>query len=264
MDHAFSAPELSIPLITGLGLLDAINPCVIGVLILLLTVLLKSGKKNAVLRNGIAYTAGVYITYLVGGLTLLGVFNAIRAIIIVSQFLYIGIGIFILIAAVLEIKDYFWYGRWFSLAIPARLVKTVESRAAGAHTSLLAAFSFGAILTLIELPCTGAPYLAILTLMSQSGLSYITGLPLLIYYNLIFILPLIIIIYMAYSGFGLKRIEGWRKENRGTMRLFIGLALFAVGIWIITAVTEHLLVPLIVAGLIIIGLMWFAKSVLKI
>ncbi|PIT92595.1 MAG: hypothetical protein COU08_01200 [Candidatus Harrisonbacteria bacterium CG10_big_fil_rev_8_21_14_0_10_42_17] len=264
MPLSFAAPEISIPIITGLGLLDAINPCVIGVLILLLTVLLKSGKKKAVLYNGIAYTTGVYVTYLVGGLTLLGVFNAIRAIEAVSQVLYIVIGIFILLAGILEVKDYFWYSRWFSLGIPPRLVSLVESRAAGAHVSLIASFSFGALLTLIELPCTGAPYLAVLTLMSSSGLSYVTGLPLLLYYNLVFVAPLIVIIYMAYSGFGLKHMEGWRKEHRGLMRFYIGLALLAVGVWIITAIATKVLWPIIISLVGLIALMWFAKNILKI
>ncbi len=256
-------PQLSLPLITGLGLIDSINPCVIGVLILLLTVLLKAGDKRAVLRNGIAYTAGVYLTYLVGGLTLLGVFNAIRNVLFISQILYGVIGALVLAAGFLEVKDYFWYGRWFSLAIPKRFIDTMEKKAAGAHTSLWASFSFGSILTLIELPCTGAPYLAILTLMSQSGYAYLSALPLLLYYNLVFVAPLLVIIWLAYTGFALKRLERWRQEHRGLMRLIIGLALLAVGIWIITAVAGYLLWPLIAGSLAVIGVMAFTKYVLK-
>lgn len=248
-------PELSLPIITGLALVDAVNPCVIGVLILLMTVLLKSGNRRAVLANGASYAAGVYLTYLAGGLTLLGVFNAIRNVLFVSQILYAVIGAFVLVAAFLEIKDFFWYGRWFSLAIPKRFITTVETRAAGAHASLWASFSFGAILTLIELPCTGAPYLAILTLMSQSGYAYLAALPLLLYYNLVFILPLIVIIWLAYAGFTMKRLEGWRTEHRGTMRLVIGLFLLAIGIWIVTAVAGELLVPLIAGSVGLILLM---------
>jgi cytochrome c biogenesis protein CcdA len=256
-------PQLSLPLITGLGLIDSINPCVIGVLILLLTVLLKSGNKRAVLANGIAYTAGVYLTYLVGGLTLLGVFNAIRSVLFISQILYGVIGALVLAAGFLEVKDYFWYGRWFSLAIPKRFIGIMETKASGAHASLWASFSFGSILTLIELPCTGAPYLAILTLMSQSGYAYLSALPLLLYYNLVFVVPLLVIIGLAYRGFSLKRLEGWRQEHKGFMRLAIGLVLLAIGIWIVTAVADYLLWPLVLGTLAVIGAMAFAKYVLK-
>lgn len=255
-------PQLSLPLITGLGLVDSINPCVIGVLILLMTVLLKAGDKRAVLRNGAAYVAGVYLTYLVGGLTLLGVFNAIRSFLFISQILYAMIGALVLLAGVLEVKDYFWYGRWFSLGIPKGLVSTVEGKAAGAHVSLWASFTFGSILTLIELPCTGAPYLAILTLMSQSGYAYLTALPLLLYYNVVFVVPLLVIIYLAYSGFAMKRLESWRQDHRGLMRLLIGLFLLAIGIWIVTAVAEYLLWPFVIGSVVLVAGMAFIRHVL--
>lgn len=259
----FQAPSLSIPIITGLALLDSINPCVIGVLILLMTVLLKTGRKDAILKNGIAYTIGVYLTYLIGGLTLLSLFNLIREVIFISQILYFVVGIFVIIAGFFEIKDFFWYGRWFSLGIPLKFIKVVEKKASKAHTSLWASFGFGVILTLIELPCTGAPYLAVLTLMSQSSIAYIKATPLLLYYNVIFVLPLIAIIYLAYAGVSLKKLEGWRRENRGLMRLFIGLILLAVGIWILTAVAEKLLIPSIILSLAVIALMAVIKHVFK-
>ncbi|MBI4091307.1 hypothetical protein HY419_00980, partial [candidate division WWE3 bacterium] len=120
------AAKLSLPIIIGLGSIDAINPCVIGVLLLLLSTLLKVGDKKLVLKNGFAYTAGVYITYLVGGLTLLGTFNAVRSIAFISQIFYFVIGAFVILAGALEIKDFFWYGKWFSLAIPKRFVLTIE------------------------------------------------------------------------------------------------------------------------------------------
>lgn len=260
--EAFQAPTLSIPIIVGLALLDSINPCVIGVLILLLTILLKTGKKRAILINGSAYTIGVYLTYIIGGLTLLGVFNLVREIVFVSQILYFVLGTLIIFAGFLEVKDFFWYGRWYSLAIPARFVRFVEEKAAGTSASLWAALGFGVIVTLIELPCTGAPYLAVLTLMSQSGFGYVSALPLLLLYNLVFVLPLIVIIYLAYSGLGMKKLEKWRRSNRGKMRLFIGLALLAIGIWIITTVA-NILIPLVVFTLAIIGLMAVVKYVFK-
>lgn len=256
----FSAPELSLPIIIGFGLLDSINPCVIGVLLVMLSVLLKTGDKSKVLKNGLSYTAGVYATYLIGGLTLLSIFSAVRSVVAISQMLYIVIGAFIIIAGLLEVKDFFWYGRWFSLAIPKRFIGYVEEKVNSTHVSLFAAAFFGSVITLIELPCTGAPYLAILALMSQGGYSLLTGIPLLLLYNLVFVLPLIAIILMVYYGFGIKRLEGWKQEHRGAMRLVIGLALLAVGIWIITAVLD-ILAPLTIGSALIIGFMVIAKYI---
>ena len=253
-------PELTLPIIVGFALIDSINPCVIGVLLLLITVLLKTKKKRAVLVNGSVYTFGVYVTYLIGGVTLLSVFNAVRDIQLLSQLFYVIIGFFVLLAAFLEIKDYFWYGRGFSLAIPKRFVGVVESSAKKSHTSLFSAFLFGSIVTLIELPCTGAPYLAIITLMSQSGVQFYSALLLLLLYNLVFVLPLIVIIYMAYKGIGYKKMEGWRREHKGKMRLAVGLMLLGISTWIITTVLEWVLLPLIVASILAVGIMYIIKT----
>jgi cytochrome c biogenesis protein CcdA len=244
---AEQTPELSLPIIIGFALIDSINPCVIGVLLLLITVLVKQKKKKQILVKGGMYTLGVYITYLLGGLTLLSIFNAVREIQAISQLFYIVIGLFVLLAAFLEIKDYFWYGRWFSLAIPHRFVAAVEANAKKAHTGLVSAFLFGTLVTLVELPCTGAPYLAILTLMSQTGVEFYSALALLLLYNLVFVLPLLVIIYLAYRGMSYKRMEMWRKEQKGNMRLGIGLMLLGIAVWIITTVWDWAL-PYLVGG----------------
>lgn len=257
---ALQAPSLSLPIIIGFGLIDSINPCVIGVLLLMLAMLLKTGDRTAILKNGAAYVVGVYVTYLIGGITLLGLFNAIRSVVIIGQLFYFVIGVFVLIAGLLEVKDYFWYGKWFSLAIPHRFITLVEDKVTGIKASLVATFGFGAIVTLVELPCTGAPYLAILTLMSQGGYGYIKALPLLLLYNLVFIVPLAVIIYLAYAGIRLKALESWRQEQRGIMRLVIGVALLAVAVWILTTVADYLLWPLGAGLLAMIGLMALVKS----
>lgn len=249
-------PGLTLPIIIGFALVDSINPCVIGVLLLLITVLLKSGRKKAVLVNGSVYALGVYATYLIGGVTLLSIFNAIREVQAISQLFYVAIGIFVLAAAFLEIKDYFWYGRWFSLAIPKRLVGSVESAAKKSHTSLAKAFLFGSLVTLVELPCTGAPYLAIITLMSQSGVQFFSALLFLLLYNIVFILPLIVIIYLAYKGVGYKKMEHWRREHKGRMRLMIGLMLLGISVWIITTVLDWLLFYLVGGTLVAIAIMY--------
>src|SRR3989344_6172580 len=112
------AVSLSLPLLVGLGLVDSITPCVIGVLLLLLSVLIKTGNRTLILKNGLAYTVAVYATYLIAGLTLLTLFNSVRAISTLSTQLYVIMGLLVIVAGILEGKDYFWYGRWFSLSIP--------------------------------------------------------------------------------------------------------------------------------------------------
>ena len=140
---------------------------------------------------------------------------------------------------VIEIKDFFWYGKGFSLQMIPGAAKRVEmytkyiAKAEKKHPllSYVIAGLLGIFVVLVELPCTGAPYLAILALLA--GGSYAEGIPLLLLYNLIFILPLFVIIALVYFGHTSKRLEKWRKEHRGLMRLGIGLFLLAFGIYLI-------------------------------
>jgi len=62
---------------------------------------------------------------------------------------------------------------------------------------------------------------------------YSSGIPMLLLYNLIFILPLFVIIALVYLGHTSHKLEKWRKEHRGLMRLGIGLFLLAFGAYLI-------------------------------
>ena len=107
-------------------------------------------------------------------------------------------------------------------------------REKGAIWVYLSAIPLGIFVTFVELPCTGAPYLAVLAIIGQGN--YSQGLPLLLLYNLIFILPLFVIIGIAYFGKSSTMLEDWRKKHRGLMRLSVGLFLIALGAYMIYSV----------------------------
>ena len=102
------------------------------------------------------------------------------------------------------------------------------------YVSFLAAGLLGIFVTLVELPCTGAPYLAILAIVGQGN--YTQGIPLLLLYNLVFVLPLFFIIGLAYFGKSSKKMEEWRKKHRGVMRLSVGLFLILLGSYMIYSI----------------------------
>jgi|SRR3989338_6879442 len=226
-------PEgLTTPILVGAALADSINPCVFGVLIFLIAFMTKVFKKpHRMLLGGLLYTAVVYITYLLLGLGILKFtvsFGFSVAVYWIAAVIAIGAGI-------LEIKDFFWYGRWVSLQmIPgaAERIKYYTKKIEQLHTqriwaSYLAAAFLGVFVVLVELPCTGAPYLAVLAIIGQGN--YAQGVPLLLLYNFIFILPLFVIIGVSYFGKSSKSLEQWRKKHRRLMRLLIGMFLIALG-----------------------------------
>jgi len=231
--------ELTIGVILVAALLDSINPCVFGVLIFLIAFMFAVFKTpNRMLLGGILYTAVVYLTYFLIGIGFIK-FTVGLGISVAVYWTAAGVAI---LAGFLEVKDYFWYGKGFTLQLLPGSVERLKffTKKIAAYnkkhprsTYFLAAI-LGVFVTLVELPCTGAPYLAILALIAQGFQAQ--AVPLLLLYNLIFVLPLFVIIGLAYFGKSSTILERWRMKHRGTMRLVIGLFLIALGTWLIFSI----------------------------
>lgn len=231
--------QLTLGLLITAALLDSINPCVFGVLIFLIaymTAVFKS--KTKMLIAAFIYITAVYITYFLIGLGIFSLSYTLglaRPFYWFAAFIAIGAGLF-------EIKDFFWYGKGFSLQmIPgaAERIKKYSESMKRLETkrpllSLVVAALLGIFVVFVELPCTGAPYLAVIGLLSAG--QYAQGIPLLLLYNLVFILPLFVIVGLMYMGKSSKMLEKWRKEHRGLMRLGIGLFLLALGVYMIWSI----------------------------
>jgi len=225
-----SLPAIGTILLTAA--IDAINPCAIGVLILLISTMVSSGKNRAyMLKIGIIYTTAVFITYLLAGLGLMLFFHQIP--LFVAEYISIAVAAVITVAGLMEIKDYFWYGRSFSLAISPDMAKKIHIYTK--KITLPGAFLLGIFVTAVELPCTGGPYLAVTLLLAQNF--NITAFLLLVLYNIIFIAPLLFIIAGVFVGMKIHRVKQWKHRNRGYMRLAVGVLLIALA-WLLMLIAN--------------------------
>lgn len=215
------------------ALIDSINPCAIGVLILMVSVVLGTGKstKRLLLLGG-AYILAIFTTYLVAGLGLVYFFSEVP--IVVAEYLSIAVALLVVLAGILEMKDYFWYGKGFSLHIPKRFVSKIQKMSGGA-TSVVSVSLLGAFVAAVELPCTGAPYLAIITIL-RIDFNF-TALMLMVLYNFLFVLPLIVILIMVAGGTKVSSVQSWKEEKKGAMRLMVGVLLAALG-WILILIAN--------------------------
>ncbi len=222
--------NLTIPILVGAAVIDSINPCAFGVLIFLLAYLFKTFHSHrSVIVHGLTYISAVFLTYLIAGLFLLPVISQFGRI---GSGAYIGIGIILIVLGILEIKDFFFYGKGPSLGIFPSAAKRIEILIRRITGKLYTSFFLGVFVALVELPCTGAVYLGVLSLVALTGLG-INNFLLLILYNLLFVLPLIVILLLVHRGGETRRLEKWREKYRGYMRLAIGLLLVAMGGWMI-------------------------------
>ncbi len=222
--------SLTIPILVGAAIIDSINPCAFGVLIFLLAYLFKTFKsRRLVLIHGLTYIAAVFLTYLVAGLILLPIIKGLGGF---ATNAYLVIGTLIIIFGLLEIKDFFFYGKGPTLGIFPAAAKRIEEYTKRITGKLSTSFFLGVFVALVELPCTGAVYLGVLALVALSGLT-INNFLLLIIYNLIFVLPLVVILVMIYRGAQTEKIEQWREKYKPYMRLATGLVLIGMGVWMI-------------------------------
>ncbi len=227
----FDLPTLA--LVIGSAAIDSINPCAIGVLILMVSVVLGTGKSpRRLLLLGGAYIFAIFATYLIAGLGLIYFFSEVP--IVVAEYLSIAVAMLVILAGILEIKDYFWYGKGPSLHIPAKFAKKIQEMSGGA-TSVVSVMLLGVFVAAVELPCTGAPYLAIITIL-RIDFNF-QALMLMVLYNLIFVLPLIVILIMIAGGAKLSSVKSWKEEKKGTMRLMVGVLLAALG-WLLILIAN--------------------------
>jgi cytochrome c biogenesis protein CcdA len=222
---AIALPTL--PVVIATALVDSINPCAIGVLILLVAALLGvAHDKKRLLLIGTVYILAVYVTYLLAGIGLLFFIQRFN----LAEPIGVGVGILIIILGFIELKDFWWYGKGISLMIPVRRSEQIKKMVK--RVSLPGSIVLGIFVAAVELPCTGGPYLAITTLLAKIGLNTVV-LAYLLLYNFIFVSPLIVILVIVYFGQSAKKLEKWRKTERKWMRLFTGIVMIALGILLI-------------------------------
>lgn len=221
--------DLTWTAVIGTALIDSINPCAIGVLILLITTLLalsQQKRRHMMLVTGLIYITAVYITYFLAGIGLLLFIQRFN----LAEPLSIIVGTVVILLGIIEAKDFFWYGKGISLRIPARRAEQVKKMMK--NISLPSAIILGIFVAAVELPCTGGPYLAITTLLATKGFETQTVIYLLVY-NFIFILPLLVILFMVYFGMNVKKVQEWKDKQKKWMRLFTGLIMICLGILLI-------------------------------
>ncbi len=217
--------------IISLAVVDAVNPCALAVLVLMLTAILAynpSNRKNIILA-GLAFIFSIYIMYLFYGLVIIKFFKVVQALTVVRLWLYKILGIIAIILAILNIRDFLKYkpGQ-VGTEMPLFLRPKVQKIISGV-TSIKGAFGVGIFVTLFLLPCTIGPYIIAGGILS--ALEVLQTLPPLFLYNLIFISPMLIIVAIVYIGFRkVEDINNWKEKNITKLHLVAGIIMLFLGL----------------------------------
>lgn len=216
-------PALTVPVIVSAALVDSINPCAFAVLTVLLSYLVTLEDRRRMKVVGVAYILTVFAVYFVSGLGLLLFIQQLK----LTKIVYIIAAIFAITAGGLNLYEAAGSKTKFTLSIPESKKALLKEYILKA--SIPAAIILGGLVSLFELPCTGGVYLAILGLIA-SRMSLAEGIPYLILYNTIFILPLLLILAVIYWGVSPASVETWRSGGRPIVRAIMGLAMLVLGV----------------------------------
>ncbi|PIN86893.1 hypothetical protein COV19_02705 [Candidatus Woesearchaeota archaeon CG10_big_fil_rev_8_21_14_0_10_44_13] len=226
------AADLTIGKITALAAADAVNPCAIAVLTLILIAMLASDpkKRYRILLGGFSFTFAVYLLYLGYGFVFIGAFKTfVHNIASIRVYFSQALAVVAIVLGLLNLKDFISYkpgsvGTEMPLFMRPK-VKRMISHA----TSPWGAFIAGIFVTVFLLPCTIGPYIIASGILSY--LDLFKTIPWLLYYNLIFVAPMIAITIIVYVGYStVDRVSGWKDKHIRGLHLIASILLLLMGI----------------------------------
>ena len=222
---------VSLPLVTIAGLVDGINPCAIGMIILLLGYLLVFVRKpEKVLPLGGLYIMVVYLTYLAVGLFF---FKSVQFLNLINwhQGFDKVMSATLFLAGMVNIKDFFWPQSPIHLQIPQgsrkHLLALIEK------SSIPAILVLAVLVTLLETPCSLPIYAGTATILASSGLPVSLVIAYFLYYNLLFVLPLLAILFLTWKGKQIVELKEWEHKHKRTMKLSLGLLLVLMSAYLL-------------------------------
>ncbi len=221
---------LSLPVLTvTLGALDSINPCSFFVLFFLLSLLFSLQSRRRMLLIG-----GIFI-FFSGFIYFLFMFVLFNALAVVQNIWIISIvaGVIAIAMGVLNIKDFFFFKQGPSLSIPEEKRPVIFGRMRRlVHTTYLPAILGGAVFLAVtvnfyELLCTLGFPLVYTTQLAAYHLPAASYYLYLVLYNIVYVIPLIIILMAFTFTLGRAKLSEWRGRQ---LKLLSGIMILSFGV----------------------------------
>lgn len=216
-----------LPAVVATGLIDSVNPCAFAVILLLLAFLFTIREsRSRILQLGLVYIGMIFLVYFAIGL---GILRAVR--LSNDPHFVARAGSVILIAlGGINLIEYFFPKFPIKLHMPVAVsVKTNELLK---KSTVPTTVGVGLLVGLCTFPCSGGVYVSIITLLNaKTTLGW--GVTYLALYNVLFVLPLLVILVSAGNRVVAKRWARWEREHSRKIRLWYGIIMVSLGIGIL-------------------------------
>lgn len=226
--------------VAGAGLLDGINPCAFATIVFFISYMSLVGRgRMEMLVAGGAFAAAVFVTYLLLGMGLLKFLSFLNEFSVLAKCLYLlaAIGTFAL--AFLSLYDAYKAKQGKVKEITLQLPKSLKQRIhkvirEQTRTSgvIIGALVIGFAISALELVCTGQVYLPTITFVMGIEEMRTHALAYLILYNLMFIVPLLVVFGFVYWGTTSMQLGGVLHRHLMPVKVGTGVLLFGLGTWL--------------------------------
>ncbi len=221
--------------VLGAGLIDGYNPCAFTVLIFFISfLLLREKSKKDILAVGISFILGFGLSYFLLGIGLFKIVSKWRYFNDIAKWVYFATAVATFVFAVLTVSDYIKAKNGDASKMTLQLSKTEKStihsllrnpRVQGtAIFSFLVAFP----VSIVSFSCTGQTYLPTIVYIYSIPALKIKATLYLMLYNIMFVLPLIAIVFFVYRGATSKKVIAWFTAHLATIKLWTGMVFFAL------------------------------------
>ena len=227
--------RFSLPLLTvALAGLDAFNPCAFFVLLFLLSLLVHQNSRKRMLAIGgifVLFSGLMYFAFMAAWLNLFQLLGNLAWVTLAAGALAVFVG-------AVNVKDFFAFERGLSLSIPESRKPDIYRRARaiiGADNlpAMVAATIFLAIAAnFYELLCTAGFPMVYTRLLTLSGLSPVGRYLYLALYNLIYVIPLAVIVLAFVRSMGARKLT--EREGR-LLKLLSGAMMLELGVLLLVA-----------------------------
>ena len=213
-----------LPAVILTGLVDSVNPCAFAVILLLLAFLFTLRQsRGRILQLGFVYIAMIFLVYFAIGLGFLGAVRISSD----AHFVARAGSWLLIILGIINLIEYFYPNFPIKLHMPS--FAGAKSYALIKQATLPATIGAGFLVGLCTFPCSGGVYVSIITLLNAKttlawGVSYLA------LYNVLFVLPLVLILLLVGNRTTAKAWASWERQHALNIRLWYGVIMVALGV----------------------------------
>lgn len=243
--------------IISAGLIDGINPCAFTVIVFFISFLALQGyRKRQLIIIGLAFIFSVFLTYLFVGLGLFSFLYRLKGFWRIIKIFDFSVGILSIIFGLFCLYDFYKFRKTkdtegLVLQLP-RAIKNQIHKVIGLHYRRskseqsknqisrvgvfrlsLSALICGFLLSVLEAICTGQVYLPTIVFVLKTTHLKLQALVYLLLYNLMFIIPLVIIFLFGLLGVTSEQFSKFLKQHLLSIKLIMAVLFFSLGIFLL-------------------------------